>query len=144
MSYVQIRPAPVFFLFEREFFGFKNFRYVCFFWFSCLAPDDCSAVSIFLVIERVSVFCKLFMLLVPYKLSYTIATKVLPHENLSAHNSCRLIPLDKNSGVRPIGISEVLRRIIGKTITQCIKSDLKNLGKNFPTLLRPEMWNRIC
>ena len=41
----------------------------------------------------------------------------------------------KNPGVRPIGISEVLRRIIGKTITQCIKSDLKNLGKNFQLCL---------
>ena len=72
------------------------------------------------------------------KLSYTIATKVLPHENLMAYNSCRLIPLDKNPGVRPIGIGEVLRRIIGKTITQCIKSDLKSLGKNFQLCLGQE------
>ena len=63
------------------------------------------------------------------KLSYTIASKVAPM------NSCRLIPLDKNPGVRPIGIGEVLRRIIGKTITQCIKSDLKNIGKNFQLCL---------
>ena len=69
------------------------------------------------------------------KLSYTIASKVLPHDNQTAYNSCRLIPLDKNPGVRPIGIGEVLRRIIGKTITQCIKSDLKNLGKNFQLCL---------
>ena len=60
------------------------------------------------------------------KLSYTIASKVVPHENLTAHNSCRLILLDKNPEVRPIGIGEVQRRIIGKTITQCIKSDLKS------------------
>ena len=65
------------------------------------------------------------------KLSYTVASKVVTHENLTAYNSCRLIPLDKNPGVRPIGIGEILRRIIGKTITQCIKSDLKNLGINF-------------
>ena len=63
------------------------------------------------------------------KLSYTIATKVLPKENLTACNSCRLIPLDKNPGLRPIGIGEVLRTIIGKTITHCIKSDLKSLRK---------------
>ena len=54
-----------------------------------------------------------------------IASKVVPHENLAAYNSCRLIPLDKHPGVGPIGIGDVLRTIIGKTITQCIKSDLK-------------------
>ena len=52
------------------------------------------------------------------KLSYTIASKILPHENLTAYNSCRLIPLDNNPGVRPIGIDEVLRRAIGKTRTK--------------------------
>ena len=30
--------------------------------------------------------------------------------------ACRLIPLAKNSGVWPIGICEMLRRIVGKTI----------------------------
>ena len=69
------------------------------------------------------------------ELSYTIASKVLPHKNLRAYNSCRLIPLDRNPGVRPIGIGEILRRINGKTIIQCIKSDLKNLGKNFQLCL---------
>ena len=37
--------------------------------------------------------------------------------------------------MRPIGIGEVLRRLIGKKITQCIKSDLKNLEKNFQLCL---------
>ena len=69
------------------------------------------------------------------KLSHTIASKVLPHENITAYNSCRLIPLDKNSTVRPIDMGEVPRRIIGKTITQCIKSDLKKIGKNFQLCL---------
>ena len=75
-------------------------------------------------------FCKTIA-----KLSYTIASKVVPHGNLTAYNACRLIPLDKNPGVRPIGIGEVLSRIIGKTITQCIKSDLKNLRKYFQLCL---------
>ena len=69
------------------------------------------------------------------KLSYTIATKVLPQENLTAYISCRLIPLVKNPGVRLIGIGEILRRIAGRTITQCIKPDLKILGKNFQLCL---------
>ena len=59
------------------------------------------------------------------------ASKILPHENLSADNSYRLKTLDKNLGVRPMGIGEVLRKIIGKIITQCLKSGLKNLGKSF-------------
>ena len=39
--------------------------------------------------------------------------------------SCRLIPLDKNPGIRPIGVGEVLRRIIGKTVTSFLKKDIK-------------------
>ena len=59
------------------------------------------------------------------------ASKILPHENLSADNSYRLKTLDKNLGVRPIVIGEVLRKIIGKIITQCLKSGLKNLENFF-------------
>ena len=40
---------------------------------------------------------------------------------LEAYLSCRLIPPDKNPGLRPIGIGEVLRRIIGKAIIFTIK-----------------------
>ena len=45
---------------------------------------------------------------------------------LEAYTACRLIPLDKDGkgGVRPIGIGEVLRRIIGKAITTAIKPDI--------------------
>ena len=45
--------------------------------------------------------------------------------------SSRLIPLDKgldsdgNPGVRPIGIGEVLRRIIGKSVVSLLKSDVQ-------------------
>ena len=35
---------------------------------------------------------------------------------IEALTSCRLIPLNKNPGIRPIGIGEILRRLIGKTI----------------------------
>lgn len=39
--------------------------------------------------------------------------------------SSRLIPLDKGEGaVRPIGVGEVLRRIIGKCVTRVTKSDV--------------------
>ena len=63
-----------------------------------------------------------------YRLAYRIATEEL--DFLASYNSCRLIALDKCPGVRPIGIGEVLRRLIGKSITTCLKADLKLLGGN--------------
>ena len=39
---------------------------------------------------------------------------------------CRLIPLDKNPGLRPIGVCEVLRRIAGKTVVSILHSDVIN------------------
>ena len=44
--------------------------------------------------------------------------------SLEAYTACRLIPLDKSPGVRPIGVGEVLRRIVGKTIISVIKDDI--------------------
>ena len=43
---------------------------------------------------------------------------------LDAYLWCRFIPLDKNPGVRPIGIGEVLRRIIGKATIFTIQPDI--------------------
>ena len=37
----------------------------------------------------------------------------------------RLIPLDKNPGVRPIGVGEVLRRIIGKVVSRITINDIR-------------------
>ena len=39
--------------------------------------------------------------------------------------ACRLIPLDKDPGILPIGVGEVLRRIIGKTISRVAKSQIR-------------------
>lgn len=44
---------------------------------------------------------------------------------LEGYTSCRLIPLDKNPGIRPIGVGEVLCRIIGKTISAFFKEEIK-------------------
>ena len=44
--------------------------------------------------------------------------------SIQALMACRLIPLDKSPGVRPIGIGEVLRRIIGKAVMTIVKPDI--------------------
>ena len=42
----------------------------------------------------------------------------------------RLIPLDKGNGeVRPIGVGEVIRRIIGKCVTRVAKQDMVNVSR---------------
>ena len=38
--------------------------------------------------------------------------------------ACRLTFLDKNAGLRPVGIGEVLRRIAGKVIVLVLKEDV--------------------
>ena len=45
---------------------------------------------------------------------------------LTAYTSCRLVPLDKCPGVRPVGIGEVICRIVGKAVMKVVKSDLQN------------------
>ena len=44
--------------------------------------------------------------------------------------ACRLIPLDKKPGCRPIGIGEVLRQIIGKCIMAVVKEDVRRAAGN--------------
>jgi hypothetical protein len=44
---------------------------------------------------------------------------------LESYASCRLIPLGKNPRIRPIGVDEVLRRIIGKTINSFLMEEIK-------------------
>ena len=44
---------------------------------------------------------------------------------LEAFTSCRLIPLDKNPGIRSIGVGEVLRRIVGKTVSGFLKEEIR-------------------
>ena len=45
---------------------------------------------------------------------------------LEGYTSCRLIPLEKTPGIRPIGVGEVLRRIVGKTITGFLKEKIRS------------------
>ena len=46
--------------------------------------------------------------------------------SIAALMACRLIPLDKNPGLRPIGIGEVLRRLIGKAVTHVLKAEMRD------------------
>ena len=50
--------------------------------------------------------------------SHCICTKSVDPEGMSALVTCHLIPLYKCPGVGPIGVGEVLRRIIGKAVSR--------------------------
>ena len=63
--------------------------------------------------EQISIFAK------------KIATQPIDPQSLEAYTSCRLIPLNKNPGVRPIGVGEVLRRIVGKTIAWSLSEEIQ-------------------
>ena len=43
----------------------------------------------------------------------------------------RLIPLDKQPGIRPIGIGKVLRRVIGKMVLKLLKRDVLKATGSF-------------
>ena len=49
-----------------------------------------------------------------------LATTEIDPAILAPFVACRLIPLDKNPGVRPIGIGDVPQRILAKAILRCI------------------------
>ena len=49
---------------------------------------------------------------------------------LDAYTAFRVIPRDKNPEVRPLGIGEVLRRIVGKAIMSIIKPDIMSCAGN--------------
>ena len=57
-------------------------------------------------------------------LARKLCTELVDPDPLAAFISCRLIPLDKNPGIRPIGIGEVLRRVIGKSVTTLLKPEI--------------------
>ena len=55
------------------------------------------------------------------KFARRLSTSIIPPDDLIAYNRCRLVALDKCPGVRPIGIGEVMRRITGRIIVNCIR-----------------------
>ena len=58
-------------------------------------------------------------------LARKLASEPIDPTHLEAFTASRLIPLSKKeNGIRPIGIGEVLRRLIGKLITKTLKRDI--------------------
>ena len=46
-------------------------------------------------------------------------------DSISSLVACRLIPLLKeDDGIRPVGVGEVLRRIIGKSVNRILSDDI--------------------
>ena len=58
-------------------------------------------------------------------LTCKLATTVIDTNTIDALVACNLIPLNKNPGVRPIGVGETLRRIMGKIIRLSLKNDIQ-------------------
>ena len=54
-----------------------------------------------------------------------LCTQEVDPKELMAFVACRLIPLDKKPGVRPIEIGDVSRRIIAKAILYVIRTDIQ-------------------
>ena len=57
-----------------------------------------------------------------------ISSTYVDPDGLSSYTACRLIALDKRPGVRPIGIGEVVRRIISKAIINVIRDEIKDVA----------------
>ena len=54
-----------------------------------------------------------------------LCTSYVDPAGIMTHTACHLILLNKCPGVRPIGIGDVVRRIIGKAIMRLTKSELQ-------------------
>jgi len=60
-----------------------------------------------------------------------LCTSYLSPGLLSSFLACRLIALDKQPGVRPIGICEVVRRIVAKAALSVIRTDIQASAGSF-------------
>ena len=58
-------------------------------------------------------------------LAKKLCTESADDDSVAALMGCRLLPLDKNPGLRPVGVGEVLRRISGKMVVFVLRPDLQ-------------------
>ena len=63
-------------------------------------------------------------------LARRLCTQFIHPSILAPLLACRLVALDKNPGVRPIGVCEVTRRIISKAILFVIKGDIQDAARS--------------
>ena len=61
-------------------------------------------------------------------LARRLCTELVDPESVTAYTSSRLVPIDKNPGVRPVGIGEVVRRIVGRAALRVISPDLRRVA----------------
>ena len=66
-------------------------------------------------------------------LARTQASTLVDLKSIKALISCRLIPLNKNPGVRPIDVGEVLRWIMRKAINWILKDDIQESPRPLQT-----------
>ena len=59
------------------------------------------------------------------RLARRICTEDVNFQSIAVLTAGRLVPLDKCPGLRPIGIGEILRRIIGKCVMMVLKKDVQ-------------------
>ena len=60
-----------------------------------------------------------------------LCTDYVDPAGLTAFTACRLIALDKCPGVRPIGVGEVVRRIVGKAVLSVIGVEIQQSAGSF-------------
>ncbi len=56
-------------------------------------------------------------------LSCTLSNSIVPWQSLQAIMASRLVALNKNPGVRPIGVGESLRSVISKAVSMVTRCD---------------------
>lgn len=59
-----------------------------------------------------------------------LCTEYVDPQSILAYTCSRLVAIDKNPGVRPVGIGEVVRRIVGKVALRVISKDLRRVAGN--------------
>ena len=89
-----------------------------------------TGVNYFLLSPNLTNLCKLVA-----KFVKRPATSIIPLDDLIAFNGCRLVAMDKGPGTRLIGIGEVMHRITGPIIGDCIRQYLSSISGNMQLCL---------